>query len=246
MFTDKPVKVRSLFISDVHLGSQKSQPSKLLEVFKTFDFDNLFILGDFLDLTSMKRGVHWTQDHSLVIQKVLRLSRKGVKVVYILGNHDFYLRGLIEDGNITLGDITICDDYVWTTAAGQKLYLTHGDYFDGFVRVNRFLYTLGDISYELSMRINRVYNKLRGLLGMEYWSLSAYLKSKVKNVVGFLTQYRALAARVVADKGCALIVMGHIHTPEVSDGYVNTGDFCESCSYVVENLDGSIELKFVK
>lgn len=238
--------MRSLFISDIHLGSQKSQPGKLLEVFKTVEFDNLFILGDFLDLTSMRRGVHWTQEHSLVVQKVLRLSRKGVRVVYVLGNHDFYLRGLIEDGNISLGDITICDDYVWTTASGERLYLTHGDYFDGFVRVNRFLYTLGDMSYELSMRLNRVYNRLRGLLGMEYWSLSAYLKSRVKNVVGFLTQYRKLAARVVEDKGCDRIVMGHIHTPEISDGYVNTGDFCESCSYAVEALDGGIELRFVR
>lgn len=246
MPVDKPYKVRSLFISDVHLGSSKSQPCRLLEVLKSVEFENLFILGDFLDLTSMRRGVHWTADHSLVVQKVLRLSRKGVKVVYVLGNHDFYLRGLIEDGNISLGDIEICDEYLWTTASGERLYLTHGDYFDGFVRVSRLLYTLGDISYELSMRANRVYNRLRGLLGLEYWSLSAYLKSRVKNVVGFLTQYRALADKVVRERGCDRVVMGHIHTPEVTDSYVNTGDFCESCSYVVECLDGAIELRFVR
>lgn len=246
MPVDQPYKVRSLFISDVHLGSRKSQPCRLLEVLKAVEFDNLFILGDFLDLTAMRRGVHWTGDHSLVVQKVLRLSRKGVRVVYVLGNHDHYLRGLLEDGEVSLGDITICDEHVWTTAAGERLYLTHGDYFDGFVRVSRVLYTLGDISYELSMRVNRAYNRIRGLLGLEYWSLSAYLKSRVKNVVGFLSQYRSLAARVVHERGCDRIVMGHIHTPEIDGAYVNTGDFCESCSYVVERLDGVLELKFVR
>jgi UDP-2,3-diacylglucosamine pyrophosphatase LpxH len=246
MHDHKPDKVRSLFISDVHLGSYKSHPTSLLEVFKVVEFENLFILGDFIDLTSMRKGVYWTKDHSLVIQKVLRMSRKGVNVVYVLGNHDFYLRSLLEDGNITLGDITICDDYEWTTASGSKLYLTHGDYFDGFIRVNGLLYRLGDWSYEMSMRLNKVYNMFRRLFGLDYWSISAYLKSRVKNVVGFLTQYRKLASHVLSQRGCDAVVMGHIHTPEISDGYINTGDFCESCSYVVENLDGTIELRYVR
>jgi len=235
-----------MFISDIHLGSTKSQPDKLLMALKSCDFENLFILGDFLDLTSMRRGVRWTADHSLVLQKILRLSRKGVRVVYVIGNHDFYLRGLIEEGDIFLGDILICDHHTWTTAGGRRLYLTHGDYFDGFVRVNRFLYALGDFSYELSMSINKVYNRARRLLGLDYWSLSAYLKSRVKNVVGFLTQYRRAADDAMREAGCDTIVMGHIHTPEISDSYINTGDFCESCSYVVETLSGQLELRFVR
>ena len=153
------MKVRTLFISDIHLGSKNSNPKKLLEVLRTYELDNLIIVGDFIDLTSLKRKFFWNSDHSLVIQKILRLSRKGVNVIYILGNHDFYIRSLIEDGPINLGDILICDDYIYKTLSGEKIYITHGDCFDGFIRLHPILYFLGDRAYYFSIFINNLYNK---------------------------------------------------------------------------------------
>lgn len=240
-------KIRTLFISDVHLGSPNSHASKLLEVFKLYDFENLIIVGDFIDMTALKRKFFWTQDHSTVIQKVLRLSRKDVKVIYIIGNHDFYIRDLIEEGPINIGEILMCDEYIYDTIKGEKIYITHGDCFDGFVRLHPFLYFLGDKAYNLSIFINKYYNRLRKIFGFQYWSLSSYLKSKVKNVIKFITEYKMMSENKLKETGCDSIMIGHTHTPEIDLGsYYNTGDFCESCSYIIENLNGDIELRFSK
>ena len=170
------MKVKTLFISDVHLGTKKCQADKLLEVFKTVDFKNLVIVGDFIDLTALRRKFYWREEHSTVIQKILRMSRKGVNVTYVIGNHDYYLRGLIKENNINLGEIEICDDLYYVTGKGEKIYICHGDKFDGFIRLHPFIYMIGDIAYEWSFRINRIYNRIRNVLGMEYWSLSKFLK----------------------------------------------------------------------
>jgi len=241
------MKIKSLFISDIHLGSSNSQAEKLLEVFKIYEFENLFIIGDFIDMTSLKRKYYWNQNHSTVIQKVLRLSRKDIKVVYILGNHDFYIRSVIEDGNILFGNILICDEYIYQTLRGESIYLTHGDCFDGFVRISPWLYWLGDVAYELSMTINKVYNWFRRLFKLEYWSFSAYMKTKVKDAIKFLTEYKKLSQLKIQEKGCDSIMIGHTHNPEIIQGeYYNTGDFCESCSYIIEDLDGNLKLMFMK
>jgi UDP-2,3-diacylglucosamine pyrophosphatase LpxH len=240
-------RIRTLFISDVHLGAPQSNAEALLEVLKSYQFDELYIVGDFLDLTSLRRKFFWKTSHSTVIQKILRLSRKGVKVVYVVGNHDYWIRNLIEEGDIHLGDILICNNYIYTTSLGENIYVTHGDEFDGFVRVHPFLYWLGDRAYSLSMKINKVYNLLRKLFGMEYWSLSGYLKSRVKNAVMFLAEYKKMARIRLKTTGCQAILMGHIHTPDIIRGeYYNTGDFCESNTYIIENLDGELELRFRK
>ena len=243
-------KIKTLFISDVHLGTKKSQAGKLLEVFKKYEFQQLVIVGDFIDLTALKRKFYWNEEHSTVIQKILRLSRKGVKVSYILGNHDFYLRGLIKESNITIGDIEIMDEMFYTTEKGEKIYICHGDQFDGFVRLHPFLYVIGDFAYELSFKINSAYNRIRKIFGLEYWSLSRFLKSKVKDAVSFINDFKRLSLMKISDLGCDSIMIGHIHTPamEESDGkrYYNTGDFCESCSYMIEDLDGCIKLIHVE
>jgi UDP-2,3-diacylglucosamine pyrophosphatase LpxH len=241
------MKVKTLFVSDIHLGNPNSNPDKLLKVFKELEFENLFIVGDFIDMTYLKRKFFWRPNHSLVIQKVLKLSRKGCNVIYVIGNHDFYVRSLIEDGNLYLGDILICDEYIYNSILGEKIYITHGDQFDGFVRVHPLIYLLGDKSYELSIRINKIYNWFRKIFGLEYWSLSAYLKSKVKNVVKFLSEYKKMAKVKLIEKKCDSLLMGHTHSPEIIPGeFYNTGDFCESNSYIVEHLDGKIELIYIK
>jgi UDP-2,3-diacylglucosamine pyrophosphatase LpxH len=240
------MKVKTLFISDVHLGTSKCQADKLLQVLKDYEFEELVIVGDFIDLTSLKRKFYWKPDHSTVIQKILRASRKGTRVTYILGNHDYFLRGLIKEDNINLGDILICDEYFYQTSKGEKIYICHGDQFDGFIRLHPFLYVLGDWAYEMSFKINRIYNKVRRLFGLEYWSLSQYLKSKVKNAISFINDFKILSMKRLEEVNCDSIMIGHIHTPAIEKigekNYYNTGDFCESCSFLYEDLSGDIKL----
>jgi UDP-2,3-diacylglucosamine pyrophosphatase LpxH len=241
-------KIKTLFISDVHLGTRKSQANKLLDVLKEYEFDNLIIIGDFIDLTALKKKFYWNEDHSTVIQKILRLSRKGVNVVYLLGNHDHFLRGLIkeEQFDINLGNILICDEYKYETTKGEKIFICHGDQFDGFIRLHPFLYVLGDFAYELSFKINKIYNKLRRVLGLDYWSLSKYLKSKVKDAIAFVNDFKYLSIQKLKETNCDSIMIGHIHTPAIEKiddkNYYNTGDFCESCSFLYEDLQGDIKL----
>jgi UDP-2,3-diacylglucosamine pyrophosphatase LpxH len=244
------IKIKTLFISDIHLGNHKSQADKLLEVFKNYEYENLVIVGDFIDLTSLKKKFYWNTEHSTVIQKVLRSSRKGVKVTYILGNHDFYLRGLIKDENINIGDITICDEMYYETSKGEKIYICHGDQFDGFIRLHPFLYVLGDWAYEFSFKINKAYNWFRKLVGLEYWSLSQYLKYKVKNAITFINDFKFLSLKKLDEVDCDSIMIGHIHTPAIEKigekTYYNTGDFCETCSYLYEDLEGNIKLVVIE
>jgi UDP-2,3-diacylglucosamine pyrophosphatase LpxH len=240
-------KVKTLFISDVHLGTRKSQADKLLDVLKDYEFENLIIIGDFIDLTALKQKFYWNEDHSTVIQKVLRLSRKGVKVVYLLGNHDHFLRGLIkEELDINLGNILICDEYEYHTSKGEKIFICHGDQFDGFIRLHPFLYVLGDFAYELSFKINKYYNKLRRIFGLDYWSLSKYLKLKVKDAIAFINDFKYLSIKKLEETNCDSIMIGHIHTPAIEKiddkNYYNTGDWCESCSFLYEDLQGNIKL----
>ena len=243
------MKVKTLFISDIHLGTKKSQADKLLEVLKDYEFENLFIIGDFIDLTSLKRKFYWKEEHSTVIQKILRMSRKGVNVVYILGNHDYYLRSLIKEGNMNLGNILICDDFKYETNKGESIYICHGDQFDGFIRMHPFLYVLGDWAYEMSFKINKIYNFFRRrIFRMNYFSLSQYLKSKVKNAISFINDFKRLSLQKLEEVNCDSIMIGHIHTPAIEIGkktYYNTGDFCESCSFLYEDLDGNIKLKII-
>ena len=242
-------KIRTLFISDIHLGTKKCQAEKLLEVFKNYEFEQLVIVGDFIDLTSLKRKFYWNESHSTVIQKILRFSRKGVKVNYILGNHDYYLRGLIKESNLNVGDIEISDELFYMTTKGESIYICHGDQFDGFVRLHPFLYMIGDFAYELSFKINTIYNKIRSVFGLEYWSLSKFLKSKVKYAVSFINDFQRLSVMKLEEIGCDSIMIGHIHTPAIEKlkekNYYNTGDFCESCSYIIEDLEGNIILNYI-
>ena len=240
------MKIKTLFISDVHLGTKKCQANKLLNVLKMYDYEELIIIGDFIDLTSLKRKFYWNTDHSTIIQKILRLSRKNVKVTYMIGNHDYYLRELINEHVLNIGEITICDELIYETTKGEKIYICHGDQFDGFIRMHKFLYVLGDWAYEFSFKINRIYNFFRKLFKLDEWSLSAYLKSKVKNAISFINDFKTLSVKKAQEMNCDSIMIGHIHTPAIDKSdiinYYNTGDFCESCSFIIETNDGEIKL----
>lgn len=239
-------KIKSLFISDIHLGNKNSQPEKLLEVFKQYEFENLFIIGDFIDMTALKRKFYWKEKHSTVIQKILKFSRHDVNVYLLVGNHDYYIRDLIKEQNINLGNILICNEYIYESIKGEKILIVHGDCFDGFVATHKLLYVIGDAAYEFSIKINYIYNKIRKLFNMNYWSLSSYLKKKVKNVIKFLAEYKKASMELVKKKKCDSLMMGHTHNPEIIKGeYYNTGDFVESCSYITEDLKGNIKLHII-
>ena len=246
---DNRIKIKTLFISDIHLGTKKSQADKLLDVFKKYDFESLIIIGDFIDLTALKKNFFWKEEHSTVIQKILKMSRADTNIIYLLGNHDHFLRALIkEEMNINLGNILICDEYKYETSKGEKIFICHGDQFDGFIRLHPFLYVLGDFAYELSFKINTVYNKCRRVFGLDYWSLSKYLKSKVKDAIAFVNDFKYLSIKKLQETDCDSIMIGHIHTPAIEKigdkNYYNTGDFCESCSFLYEDLDGNIKLLY--
>ena len=241
------MKIKSLFISDVHLGNPNSQPKKLIEVFKKYEFENLFILGDFIDLTYMKRKKpKWDNNHFKVIQKIINYSKQGVNITYLIGNHDIFIKEVIHKGDLDLGNIKITDMIKYKTIKDEKILMVHGDCFDGFIKIHPILYRLGDSSYELSIRINKILNWFREKLGMSYWSLSGYLKTKVKNITMFLNQYEKLAKDLTKNNNCESLMMGHTHFPIIKENYYNTGDFCESCSYMIENLQGDIKLLYVR
>lgn len=238
-------KINTLFISDVHLGNKKSNPNKLLETFEKYSFNKLIIIGDFIDLTSLTKKIYWKDSHSKVIQKILKFSRKNVEVIYILGNHDYYLRELIKKQDINLGNIKICNEHIHSTIKNESIYLCHGDIFDGFVALNPILYKLGDWGYEFSFKLGRILSWIRNILGMKPWSLSKFLKRKVKNALSYVNDFKTISMKKVVEKKCDSIMIGHIHTPEIIIGehnYYNTGDFCESCSYIIEDLNGDIKL----
>ena len=152
----------------------------------------------------------------------------------------------LGEDNINIGDILLCDELYYETLKGEKIYICHGDQFDGFIRLHPFLYVLGDWAYELSFKINKTYNWFRRIFGLEYWSLSQYLKSKVKNAIAFINDFKILSLKKLDEVGCDSIMIGHIHTPAIEKigdkSYYNTGDFCESCSFLYEDLNGEIKL----
>jgi UDP-2,3-diacylglucosamine pyrophosphatase LpxH len=239
-------KIKSLFISDIHLGNKNARVDLLLTVLKKYDFENLFIIGDFLDLTAMKKKFYWNQKSSSVIQKILKIS-KTKNVIYLIGNHDYYIRSIIEDENIFLGKILICDHYIYESD-NTKYLIVHGDCFDSFVKTNPILYIIGDFLYETTIKINNIVAFFRKLLGYEYWSLSSYLKMKTKAVLKAITNYKETAYLFIKENECDAIIQGHTHTPEISQiydkKYYNTGDFVESCTYMIEK-DGKIELIYI-
>lgn len=222
------MKVKALFISDVHLGSKGSQPNELLDILKKYDPEFLFIVGDFIDGWLLKRRNYWIQSYTNVIRKILSYSKKGTKVVYVTGNHDDFLR---EYTPVNLGDnIEIVDEYVW-----NGIYIVHGDIYDGVVKL-RWLGKIGAVGYELAINIDRFIKKL----GMKS-SLSKYLKNRVKRAVKFITSFENQLAYQAMLRDCDRVVCGHIHKPEhtiisvkdTSIEYLNTGDWIENKSWVV-------------
>ncbi|MEY3886304.1 MAG: UDP-2,3-diacylglucosamine hydrolase [Pseudomonadota bacterium] len=237
---------RSIFISDLHLGTPGCQAEALLSFLKIYTCDNLYLVGDIVDGWQLRRKWYWPQSHNDVIQKLLRKARKGCKVVFVPGNHDEFGRHFLDH---SFGGIEIREEAVHVTADGKKLWVIHGDYFDGVIQCAKFLAYVGDSLYEFTLKLNRYLNHLRARMGLPYWSFSAYLKLKVKKAVNFISNFEVAVANEARKLGYQGVVCGHIHHAEIRniDGilYCNDGDWVESCSAMVEHADGRLEiLKF--
>jgi UDP-2,3-diacylglucosamine pyrophosphatase LpxH len=234
---------RAVFISDIHLGSPGCQAHALLDFLRDHNCDTLYLVGDIIDGWALRRRWFWPQPHNDVVQKILRSARKGTRVVYVPGNHDEFARGFTDH---PFGGIELVRDAVHVTADGRRLWVIHGDDFDGVVQCARWLAYVGDNLYEITLKLNRYLNRMRARLGMPYWSLSAYLKHKVKKALNYVMDFEVAVAREARRKGYQGVVCGHIHRAEMReiDGvlYCNDGDWVESRTALVEHHDGRLEL----
>lgn len=234
------MKYRSIFISDVHLGTRDSQAEALLEFFKEYESEYFYLVGDIIDGWSLKRKWTWPQAHSDVIQKTLRKARKGTKVYYVLGNHDEFVRPFLP---VELGDnLEVVDQVEHTGADGKKYLVVHGDLFDSITMTKKWLAILGDIGYQMLLRVNRPVNFFRKRLGYKYWSFSQFIKENVKRSVMFITDFENILAAHAKDNEFEGVICGHIHKAEIRDingiKYMNCGDWVESCTALVETYDG--------
>ena len=239
----EPRHFRTLFLSDVHLGTRGCQADLLLDFMRFNDAETIYLVGDIVDGWRLKRAWYWSQAHNDVVQKLLRKSRKGARIVYLPGNHDEFLRDYL---GTHFGGVEVVDSCIHETADGRRLLVIHGDQFDVVVRHAKWLAFFGDWAYVTALNLNTVLNKVRRTLGFPYWSLSAWAKLKVKNAVSFIGAFEQALTGEAKRQGADGVVCGHIHHAAVHDRfgvtYVNTGDWVESCTAVAEHHDGQLEI----
>lgn len=237
------VRVRTLFLSDLHLGTKGCQADALLEFLRRYDAETIYLVGDIIDGWRLKAGWYWPQSHNDVVQKLMRKVRKGTSLVYVPGNHDEFLRDYI---GINLGGIEVAEHAIHETADGKRYLVIHGDQFDLVMMHAKWIALLGDWAYTAALFINTYLNIIRRRLGLTYWSLSAWAKMKVKNAVNFISRFEELLAAEAERQQADGVICGHIHHAAMHNSfkvaYVNTGDWVESCTAVVEHWDGSLEL----
>lgn len=238
-----PMHYRTIWISDLHLGTMGCQADRLLTFLRCHDADTVYLVGDIVDGWRLKKRWHWPQAHNDVVQKLLRKARKGTRIIFIPGNHDAFARQYDQQ---LFGGIEVLLEAEHITADGRRLWITHGDQFDGVMQYAKWLAYLGDQLYTLALMLNRWFNRIRNRLGLHYWSLSQYLKHKVKDAVSFISAYEQVLIHEARRKGYDGVVCGHIHKAELRevDGilYCNDGDWVESLTALVEHADGRLEL----
>ncbi len=243
MLMTQTYRYRTIWISDVHLGTKGCQAELLLDFLRHTESDTLYLVGDIVDGWRLKHSWYWPQAHNDVVQKLLRKARKHTKVIFVPGNHDEFARPFV---NHQFGGIEVHRDFVHETADGRRLLILHGDELDAVVQSAKWLAHIGDWAYRAAMVINVFFNLARKKLGYRYWSLSAYLKYKVKNAVAHIGKFEESVAEMARKRGADGVVCGHIHHPEVRDIggilYANDGDWVESCTALVEHEDGRLEL----
>jgi UDP-2,3-diacylglucosamine pyrophosphatase LpxH len=240
---DSKLRFRTIWISDLHLGSVSCQATLLLDFLRHTESEHLYLVGDIVDGWQLRRRWFWPQAHNDIVQKVLRKARKGTSVTYIPGNHDAFGRHFSE---ISFGGIEVREEALHRTADGRKLLVVHGDLFDGVIQHAKWLAFVGDRLYLFILELNRWFNALRARLGFPYWSLSQFLKHKVKNAVSYITDFEIAVAQEARRRGVDGVVCGHIHKAEIrSIGgvlYCNDGDWVESLTALVEDDAGKLSI----
>ncbi len=236
-------RYRSVFISDVHLGTRGCQAELLLDFIRELECETLYLVGDIVDGWKMKSGWYWPQSHNDVVQKILRLARKGVSVIYVPGNHDDRIRDFC---GVHFGGVVVARDAIHETADGRRYLVIHGDEFDGVVQHAKWLAFLGDWAYRALLASNTLINRARRRLGFGYWSFSAFLKTRVKNALQFIENFEQAVAEEARRRGVDGVICGHIHKAERrmfgEIEYINDGDWVESCTALVEHADGRLEI----
>lgn len=234
---------RAIFLSDIHLGTAGCKAEHLLDFLRHNESDCLYLVGDIIDGWALRSRFFWPQSHNDVIQKILRKARKGTRVFYVPGNHDEIARQFC---GLSFGDVSICEEAEYRLADGRNLWVVHGDIADGVIRHVKWLAHLGDALYDWLLWLNRHLNNVRARLGFGYWSLSQYLKYKVKNAVSFISDFEGVLVREARRRGYDGVICGHIHHAQIRtvDGalYVNDGDWVESLSALVETHAGELRI----
>src|SRR5215468_2975448 len=238
-----PTRVRTLFLSDIHLGTRGCQADRLLDFLRHYEAEEIYLVGDIVDGWQLRAGWYWPQTHNDVVQKLLRQARKGARLLYIPGNHDEFLRDYY---GTHFGGIEVVEDVIHVGADGKRYLVIHGDLFDVVIRHARWLALLGNNAYDLAICLNTYFNAIRRALGLTYWSLSQWAKLKVKNAVNFIGEYETTLSAEARRRGVDGVICGHIHHAVMrNDGglcYINCGDWVESCTAVIEHFDGRFEI----
>lgn len=234
---------RAVFVSDTHLGTRAARADLLLDFLKSMTCDKLFLVGDIIDGWQLKSRWYWDTDHNDVIRRVLKMAKKGTEVIYIPGNHDEGLRGF-EGYN--MAGVELAHETIYESLSGKRYWVLHGDKFDGVVKYAKWLAHLGDHAYVMLLRLNTAVNLIRRKMGYSYWSLSSFLKHKVKNAVEYIGRFEEAVAHEAERMGVDGVICGHIHHAERrffgSIEYMNDGDWVESCTALVERMDGTFEI----
>jgi UDP-2,3-diacylglucosamine pyrophosphatase LpxH len=234
---------RTIWISDVHLGTRGCNAAMLIDFLDSTDSDTMYLVGDIIDGWRMKRKFYWPATHNDIVWRIMKRAKRGTRVIYIPGNHDEMFR---QFTGMNFGGVEIRRKAVHLTADGRKLLVLHGDEFDAIMLAHRWLAVVGDLAYEWLMRCNHLVNKVRAWLGKPYWSLSKTAKHKVKNAVEFISRFETVVAHEAGMRGVDGVVCGHIHNAEAREiggiAYYNDGDWVEGCTALVEHHDGRMEI----
>jgi UDP-2,3-diacylglucosamine pyrophosphatase LpxH len=241
--SEESIRVRTLFISDIHLGTRGCQADKVLDLLRCYDADTIYLVGDIVDGWQLKSSWYWPQSHNDVVQKLLRKARKGARVIYIPGNHDEFLRDYYGSH---FGGIEVVESTIHVTADNRRFLVIHGDLFDVVIRHARWLALLGNHAYDFAIWLNTHFNTIRRAMGLTYWSLSRWVKLKVKNAVNFIGEFEHALATEARRRGTDGVICGHIHHAVIRTDehltYVNCGDWVESCTAIAEHFDGRLEI----
>jgi UDP-2,3-diacylglucosamine pyrophosphatase LpxH len=237
------LRIRSVFISDVHLGFRGCSAELLLDFLDHVEMEHLFLVGDIIDVWSMQKTMYWPQSHNDVLRTILGKAKRGTKVIFVPGNHDEVFRDF--DGAV-FGNLEIHREYIHEAADGRRMLVLHGDEFDSVVKFSPWLAKLGSNIYDVLLAVNPYINGARRKFGLPHWSLSSYLKNKAKKAMQYIGSFEQAVAQAAAKRGVDTVVCGHIHRAEMREIngvlYCNDGDWVESCSSLVEDMNGTLRL----